>query len=60
PNAIVVTNNLQEKQVKEESTNRGLQNIQSRYQLLSDDPVIVAKTETEFRVQIPLLQLAEV
>jgi two-component system, LytTR family, sensor kinase len=60
PNAIVVTNNLQEKQVKEESTNRGLQNIQSRYQLLSDDPVIVDKTETEFRVQIPLLQLAEI
>lgn len=46
--SIVVANNLQEKQVKEESTHRGLQNIQSRYQLLSDEKVVVEKTASEF------------
>jgi two-component system, LytTR family, sensor kinase len=55
--SIVVSNNLQEKQVKEESTHRGLQNIQSRYRLLSDELVKVEKSASEFRVEIPLLQL---
>ena len=55
--SIVVSNNLQEKQVKEESTKRGLQNIISRYRLLSDEVVKIDKTALEFRVQIPLLQI---
>jgi two-component system, LytTR family, sensor kinase len=55
--SIVVANNLQEKQVKEESTHRGLLNIQSRYRLLSDQLVKIEKSATEFRVEIPLLQI---
>jgi two-component system, LytTR family, sensor kinase len=55
--SIVVSNNLQEKQVKEESTHRGLQNIQSRYRLLSDELVKIEKSASEFRVEIPLLQI---
>ncbi|MFM8851519.1 MAG: sensor histidine kinase [Cytophagales bacterium] len=55
--SIVVANNLQEKEFKEESTQRGLQNIQSRYQLLSDEKVVIEKLAQEFRVTIPLLQL---
>jgi LytS/YehU family sensor histidine kinase len=54
---IVIANNLQEKQVKEESTHRGLENIQSRYRLLSDVPVAIEKTANEFKVAIPLLQI---
>lgn len=55
--SIVVANNLQEKEFKEESTQRGLQNIQSRYRLLSDEKVVIEKLAQEFRVTIPLLQL---
>lgn len=55
--SIVVSNNLQEKEFKEESTHRGLQNIQSRYRLLSDEKVVVEKLAQEFKVTIPLLQL---
>ncbi|MCA4898202.1 MAG: histidine kinase [Cytophagales bacterium] len=55
--SIVVSNNLQEKEFKEESTQRGLQNIQSRYRLLSDEQVVIEKLAQEFRVTIPLLQL---
>ena len=55
--SIVVVNNLQEKEFKEESTQRGLQNIQSRYRLLSDEKVVIEKLAQEFRVTIPLLQL---
>jgi two-component system, LytTR family, sensor kinase len=54
---MIVSNNLQEKQVKEESTHRGLQNIQSRYRLLSDETVKIEKTASQFRVEIPLLQI---
>jgi two-component system, LytTR family, sensor kinase len=54
---MIVTNNLQEKHVKEESTNRGLQNIQSRYRLLSDEPVKIERTASQFTVEIPLLQI---
>jgi sensor histidine kinase YesM len=54
---ITISNNLQEKQVKEESTHRGLQNIQSRYRLLSDEQVKIEKSASEFRVEIPLLQI---
>lgn len=55
--AIVVANNLQEKEIREESTQRGLQNIKSRYRLLSNAQVLIEKTASEFRVTIPLLQL---
>ena len=55
--SIVVSNNLQEKEFKEESTKRGLQNIQSRFRLLSDEKVVIEKLTHEFRVTIPLLQL---
>ncbi len=55
--SIVVENNLQEKEVKEESTQRGLQNIQSRYRLLSDEQVAIERTPSQFKVTIPLLQL---
>jgi two-component system, LytTR family, sensor kinase len=55
--SIVVSNNLQEKQVKEQSTKLGLENIRNRYRLLTDEVVKIEKTISEFKVEIPLLQL---
>lgn len=54
---LVVWNNLQPKVVTEESTQRGLENIQSRYRLLSDNPVRIEKTESSFTVELPLLNV---
>lgn len=52
---LVVQNNLQPKKVLRESTGVGLQNIYSRYRLLTKRPVVVEKSKTDFMVTIPLL-----
>jgi LytS/YehU family sensor histidine kinase len=56
---LIVSNNLQEKTIKETSTQIGLKNIQSRYEFLSDNKVEIIKTDKAFTVTIPLLQLEE-
>lgn len=52
---IVISNNLQEKGVKEDSTKVGIRNIIQRYRLLSDRPVEVIRADKSFVVKIPLL-----
>jgi len=56
---LVISNNLQLKEIKEPSTKVGLQNIISRYVFLSSKPVLVKEAENFFIVQIPLLTLEE-
>lgn len=56
---IVVSNSLHEKQIKEESTNIGLKNIQNRYAFLSNQKVQIIKTHEEFLVKIPLVTIEE-
>ena len=53
---ILVTNNLQPKMTADPSTGFGLSGIVNRYKMMTDRPVIVEKTEEEFRVLIPLLK----
>ncbi|MBQ4914769.1 2TM domain-containing protein [Maribacter sp. MMG018] len=50
-----VTNNLQEKQVVKKSSGVGLQNIQQRYELLSNRKMEITKTATDFTVNLPIL-----
>ncbi len=52
---LVVKNNLQPKNILRESSGVGLQNIYSRYGLLTNRPVLVEKSKTEFLVTIPML-----
>ncbi|RYZ35889.1 MAG: hypothetical protein EOP49_33090, partial [Sphingobacteriales bacterium] len=52
---LVVQNNLQPKQQHEPSTGLGLQNILSRYKLLTPKTVQVAKNDFLFVVKLPLL-----
>ena len=52
---LTVSNNLQEKEVKESSTQVGLNNISARYGFLSDEPVKIERSLQEFTVKIPLL-----
>lgn len=52
---LVVSNNLQEKQVVRKSSGVGLQNIQQRYSILTDRRVNIVKTATDFSVALPML-----
>ncbi len=52
---MVVSNNLQLKQLVEKSTEFGLQNIVKRYELVSNEEVLIEKNSGFFNVSIPLL-----
>ncbi|MGB3007150.1 MAG: histidine kinase, partial [Chitinophagaceae bacterium] len=56
-NILIVRNNLQPRQAVKPSTRIGLQNIRKRYELICGRDVIIKKTEKEFEVTLPLLQL---
>lgn len=53
--SLVISNNLQMKNQVNESTGIGLDNIRNRYKLLSDKPVKVTESATNFTVSIPLI-----
>ncbi len=52
---VIVTNNLQRKNSVTASTGIGLPNIQARYEYLTDQPISITETNTDFIVKIPLL-----
>ncbi len=52
---LIISNNLQLKSSKENSTGMGLDNIKTRYQLLAQKDILILKDENSFNVQIPLL-----
>ena len=53
---LIVSNNLQKKNQLSESTGIGLDNIRNRYRLLSEQPVEVTESLSEFTVSIPLIE----
>jgi hypothetical protein len=52
---LVVTNNVQPKQVVRESSGVGLRNIRQRYELLTDRPVAIQENASQFSIAIPIL-----
>jgi two-component system, LytTR family, sensor kinase len=54
-NTLEVSNNLQLREVVENSTEIGLQNIMKRYMLVSGKEVLVEQTTDTFKVTLPLL-----
>lgn len=52
---IVISNNLQMKTIKADSTNSGLANLSQRYRLMSGDEVIIESKENKFSVSLKLL-----
>lgn len=52
---LIVSNNVQEKQVVKKSSGVGLQNIQQRYGILTDRQVQINKTVSDFSVKLPIL-----
>lgn len=55
---VMVSNNLQKKQLVKDSTGSGLNNIDSRYNLLTGKRIEVITTQDHFRVIIPLVPVA--
>ncbi len=54
-NYLVIQNDLQKKEVLQDRQGVGLQNIISRYAILTQRKVIINQTEKEFAVQLPIL-----
>jgi two-component system, LytTR family, sensor kinase len=52
---LVISNNIQKKKIRVESTNSGLANLAERYRLCSGDNIIVAEDQNSFSVSIKLL-----
>lgn len=58
--SVTVKNNLQRKIVdEEESTKLGLSNISKRYEFLGQKGILIAETNEQFSVTIPLIRLKE-
>lgn len=57
---LVILNNLQPKTSVKDSGGIGLQNLKSRYELLSDLPFLVEENEKEFTVSIPIIKAKSV
>ncbi|RNC90314.1 MAG: histidine kinase [Allomuricauda sp.] len=53
--ALVVKNNIQEKQVVKKSSGVGLQNIRQRYSILTDREMQISDAGGEFSVRLPML-----
>lgn len=54
-NQLVVTNNLQKKEVLSDRKGVGLQNIVNRYAILTKRTVFVEENEQEFKIFLPIL-----
>jgi LytS/YehU family sensor histidine kinase len=54
-NRLIVSNNIQEKITRDESTGIGLVNLTERYQLLSGDEVIITQADGAFSVSLKIL-----
>lgn len=56
-NWLKVTNTKSKLQSKNESFGTGLENLRTRYQLLSDKEIVVINTDTAFNISIPVIKL---
>lgn len=52
---IIVANNINAKSTTY-STNTGLSNLRERYKMLTDEEVVIIKSDNEFRVELPLIK----
>ncbi|MBN1180988.1 MAG: histidine kinase [Bacteroidales bacterium] len=58
-NYLVIKNNLQKKKVIEAGNAVGLENLIARYKYISDNEVEIRETDTEFVVNLPLMNSLE-
>lgn len=58
-NKLIIVNTKSNIQSKNESFGTGLENLKSRYKLLSDKETVIINTEKEFKISIPIIKLVE-
>ncbi|SFC96945.1 sensor histidine kinase [Algibacter pectinivorans] len=58
-NELNICNTKSNIQSKNESFGTGLENLKTRYKLLSDKEVVIINTEQEFKISIPIIKLIE-
>ena len=58
-NVLKVSNTKSNIQSKNESFGTGLENLKTRYKLLSDKDVIIINTDKEFNISIPIIKLID-
>ena len=56
---LVVENNLQAKQLLEETSKTGLKNLAGRYEYLTGKEMVISKNGGYFRVSLPLIKVDE-
>ena len=56
---LVVENNLQSKELFEETSKTGLKNLAGRYEFLTGKEMIITNNDNYFRVSLPLIRLEE-
>ncbi len=56
---LKVTNTKSKAHFKNESFGTGLENLKSRYKLLSDKDMIIINTDNEFHISIPIIKLID-
>ena len=54
---LLVENNLQPKEVLEESSKTGLKNLAGRYEFLTGKKMLITNNDKYFRVSLPLIQI---
>lgn len=54
-NCLIVTNPIQPRSDKAQSSQTGLKNMQVRYQFFTDDPIEIIRTDKTFTVVLPLI-----
>ncbi|WP_299678782.1 sensor histidine kinase [uncultured Tenacibaculum sp.] len=58
-NRLTVVNTKSNFKVKNDSLGTGLDNLKTRYQLLSDQEITIINTDHNFKVSIPIIKLSE-
>ena len=54
---LIVENNLQPKELLEETSKTGLNNLAGRYEFLTGKEMIITRSDNYFRVSLPLIRL---
>ena len=57
--SLIITNTRSKIKSNQESFGTGLENLKTRYKLLSDKEVQIAKTENEFEISLPIIILSK-
>jgi hypothetical protein len=53
---LIVSNTMKPKPAENETTRLGLSNLRQQFAYFTEKPIRIEKTETEFRVSLPIIK----